>query len=871
MRKFSKFLLLSSMATIVAMPTMAKPIASNVKIYVDEELLVNESALIDNGNTLVGLRTLFEKMGATVTWDKENSSVIVESGDTIIILPVGDKNAYVYEGSSSAKVIQLSVPAQIVNDKTYVPLRFVSESLNNSVYWDQSTNAIYIRSEKTNISNKTGVIKKTKTGYSLVTDTKNYELEGDISNFSNMDGKTVRVVGIDKGTVFKVNQFTILNDSTHGAVDIEGRLLKDGDNYILRTENGEYNLIGTKFTFSDFVREDVVVRGVVNFSDITVHSIVKASQSNNSSSVENLKLQTFTGKLRGVNMDYVLYASNGSLYYLVSQTDDLSAYLSENVKVQGYLTGDTIVVDSITGSEAAELVNKKPKVDIVMSPNKNIRSETLITWDYNYSDPENDKIIDVEWDNKKLSYSAGTHTVRVRVKDSAGNWSNWSEKTFYVEEASDSSVNAKPVANIKMTPNKNITNETIISWDYTYSDIEGHSKKEVEWTNKHDTYPAGTHTVGVRVQDQYGAWSDWSEITFEVTAVKIDIPIQSIAVSSTHSVALMQDGSIYTWGQNNKGQLGVGDRIDHYEPVAVSTIADVKQIKVGEGFSIALTQSGEVYSWGVNNLGQLGMGDTQLRTAPTKIEGLENVKMLLGSEDTTYAILRDGTVYGWGKNQNQELLVPNEAYLSTPVECPDLNGLKDIDNGLYHTVAVFSDGTVKTWGSNDHYQLGRTIEGEKDYTPTNLDLSNIKSVACGETYTLALSNDGSVYTWGKDQYGAVGLSTSSSSTPKLLDIRGVSQISANKHTSSAVSNGKLYLWGENSENILGVSDKFTAVKKPTEIKNLSSVSYVDARTGLVVAKASNNQFYIWGDNNYGQFGFGNYDMSSKPLKITFVK
>ncbi|MDQ0896291.1 MULTISPECIES: stalk domain-containing protein [unclassified Paenibacillus] len=113
--------------------------SSNIKVYLYDELVDMDNPIIVNGNTLVPLRVLFESLGASVYWDDQSRTIRATKGDTTLLIPVGSNKV-----SKDGKEITLEEPANIINDKTYVPLRFVSESFNQDVKWDQENNSIHI-------------------------------------------------------------------------------------------------------------------------------------------------------------------------------------------------------------------------------------------------------------------------------------------------------------------------------------------------------------------------------------------------------------------------------------------------------------------------------------------------------------------------------------------------------------------------------------------------------------------------------------------------------------------------------------------------------------------------------------------------------
>lgn len=113
----------------------------NVKVY-DQYIdfsSINQWPFIEGGRTMVPLRAVFEVMNCNVRWDQEKSSAIVEYNGTRIIIPVNSTTAYI-----NGTVKTLDVPAKLVNDRIMVPLRFISESINKTVIWDDADKTVLI-------------------------------------------------------------------------------------------------------------------------------------------------------------------------------------------------------------------------------------------------------------------------------------------------------------------------------------------------------------------------------------------------------------------------------------------------------------------------------------------------------------------------------------------------------------------------------------------------------------------------------------------------------------------------------------------------------------------------------------------------------
>ena len=97
-----------------------------------------------------------------------------------------------------------------------------------------------------------------------------------------------------------------------------------------------------------------------------------------------------------------------------------------------------------------------------------------------------------------------------------------------------------------------------------------------------------------------------------------------------HNFVLLKDGSLYAWGYNYSGRLGIGTNENEYEPVEVTFFrgkSKIKEVFLGAYHSMALLEDGSLYVWGKNDFGQLGIGTTENKNNPVKITFFEDKKI----------------------------------------------------------------------------------------------------------------------------------------------------------------------------------------------------------------------------------------------------
>jgi len=255
------------------------------------------------------------------------------------------------------------------------------------------------------------------------------------------------------------------------------------------------------------------------------------------------------------------------------------------------------------------------------------------------------------------------------------------------------------------------------------------------------------------------------------------INVDQIIAGDTHTLALLKDGTLWSWGDNFFGQLGNGTTINSIFPVQVmrnarSPLRNIKQIAAGSQYTKAILADGTVWGWGRNNFGQLGNGTETNSVYPTRVmrnrnNALENVVQISTSYASVLAILRDGTIWGWGRNNSSQLADGTTAQKRHfPVQVRrnltvNLTNAKQIAVGTNHTLAILADESLWGWGNNFFGQLGDGTKSNQRFSHQvklypNMPLINVAQVVVGENHTVALKNNGTLWTWGNNDFGQLG-------------------------------------------------------------------------------------------------------------------
>jgi alpha-tubulin suppressor-like RCC1 family protein len=245
-------------------------------------------------------------------------------------------------------------------------------------------------------------------------------------------------------------------------------------------------------------------------------------------------------------------------------------------------------------------------------------------------------------------------------------------------------------------------------------------------------------TWGSNIEGRLGT-NDTTDRATPVTTFAGGTNWKQVAAGYSHCAAIKTDGTLWTWGSGGAGQLGTNDTTTKSVPVEVfGNHTNWKQVSAGGSHTAAIKTDGTLWTWGNNNEGQLGTNDTTNRNTPvTTFAGGTNWKKVhAGYHSNNAAIKTDGTLWTWGRNAYGQLGTNDTTQRNTPVTTfAGGTNWKQASIGRGQTAAIKTDGTLWTWGNNSQGALG-TNDTTARYTPgiTFAGGTNWKQVADGHTY-----------------------------------------------------------------------------------------------------------------------------------------
>jgi alpha-tubulin suppressor-like RCC1 family protein len=346
---------------------------------------------------------------------------------------------------------------------------------------------------------------------------------------------------------------------------------------------------------------------------------------------------------------------------------------------------------------------------------------------------------------------------------------------------------------------------------------------ETNWT----AITAGReHAFGIRAnktiwgwgRNNYGQLGDLTNTDRSIpTNVGNDVNWTAISAGWEHTCGIMEDGSLWCWGRNIYGQLGNASNWDSNSRRRESTNSTTwRQVSAGGWHTCAIQSNKTLWCWGYNGSGQLGIGGTTNQNTPQQVGIDTNWTTISAGGSHTCGTKLDNTLWCWGGNTDGQVGDGSNTNRDTPTQVGIdewSTGVSAISSGDYHTCAIKTDGSLWCWGKNNYGQLGIGNTTSKN-TPTRVGTDNDwQSVFAGGSHTCAIKTNGSLWCWGRNIYGQLGDGTNSDRyTPIRVgtETGWVAAYLGENFTCALKNDGSLWCWGRN--NYYQVGDGTTTDK-----------------------------------------------------------
>jgi alpha-tubulin suppressor-like RCC1 family protein len=318
--------------------------------------------------------------------------------------------------------------------------------------------------------------------------------------------------------------------------------------------------------------------------------------------------------------------------------------------------------------------------------------------------------------------------------------------------------------------------------------------------------------------------------------------VLQVAAGGGHALAITTGGILWAWGANDHGQLGDSTETTRSAPVQVVTgQSGFRQVAAGFDHSLALKSDGTVWAWGGDNFGQLGIGfNTTSRPTPVEVPGLTNIIQVAAGLWFSLALRSDGTVWAWGTSDALGNGSTVNSFSPVQVGIAQVTAIAAGEDAAYAIRGSGAGSTLWAWGFDGSGDLGDGMQ-VSHLTPeqvTGITAPGIAQVAAGNQFAVALTTDGQVWGWGTDQFGELANTPTHNLVARPIQIAasgsGITRLSAGQiHVLALTSGGGVLAWGDNSAGELGDGNN-TPVVGPVRA-SLSGASQVAAGTNYSLA------------------------------------
>ncbi|KAJ6369719.1 hypothetical protein OIU76_028046 [Salix suchowensis] len=372
------------------------------------------------------------------------------------------------------------------------------------------------------------------------------------------------------------------------------------------------------------------------------------------------------------------------------------------------------------------------------------------------------------------------------------------------------------------------------------------------------------------------------------------------------------ESSVIAWGSGEDGQLGIGNNEDKEWVCVVKALEPykVRSVVAGSRNSLAICDDGKLFTWGWNQRGTLGHPpETKTENIPSQVKALVNVNIVQAAIGGWHCLAVDdqGRAYAWGGNEYGQCGEEPERKDDTgrllrrdiviPQRCASNLVVRQVAAGGTHSVVLTREGHVWTWGQpwppGDMYSfLDLTVnyvfrhpcifsivhayEVKQISVPVRVQgLERVRLIAVGAFHNLALQEDGTLWAWGNNEYGQLGTGdTQPRSQP--ITVHGLSGLTlvdiaaGGWHSTALTHDGEVYGWGRGEHGRLGFGDNDKSSKMvPQRVNLLAGEDIVQVSCGGThsVALTRDGRMYTFGRGDHGRLGYGRKVTTGQPMEV----
>jgi alpha-tubulin suppressor-like RCC1 family protein len=419
------------------------------------------------------------------------------------------------------------------------------------------------------------------------------------------------------------------------------------------------------------------------------------------------------------------------------------------------------------------------------------------------------------------------------------------------------------------------------------------------------------HSCAIRADGSLWCWGyNHSGDLGDGTATSNPLPVQvaalgtgvvEVVAGADHTCARKVDGTLWCWGSNQSGQVGDGTSADRSIPTQIAALGtSVVGVSAGANFTCAWKTDRTLWCWGDNSTGQLGLGlPSDIQNRPMQVVALgPTVSSATAGGSHACATRTDGTLWCWGANGSAQVDPSMETrYAPAAVNLTGLGAVASASAGGDHTCALMSEGGVLCWGANGYGQAGNGGPAAQNMrTPMYIQGLDgpVRTVVAGDQRTCALRADSTLWCWGYtpiDQFRGDAVNFPVQVTALGSAVADVAVASAKSHVCARRSDDTIWCWGINWAGQLGdgsTTDSASPVQtaiptgpagggggtvggsNPDAGTPPPPAGFATTATGLAhtCAIRTDGTLWCWGANNIGQVGDGTTTDKTSPVQVT---
>jgi alpha-tubulin suppressor-like RCC1 family protein len=364
----------------------------------------------------------------------------------------------------------------------------------------------------------------------------------------------------------------------------------------------------------------------------------------------------------------------------------------------------------------------------------------------------------------------------------------------------------------------------------------------------------------------YAQYRNSSPTVLDLSAPVTLSPL-TLSLGSDDSLTVRSDGTLWSWGRNDHGQLAQGDAADRHAPVRVGSDTWLA-MDAGWYHGVGVKADGSLYAWGYNSGGTVGDGTSGIdRRDVTHVGTDADWATVAAGPDSSFAVKTNGSLWAWGWNGNGVLGDGSTTNRLAPVRIGTDNDWSAISAGWLHTLALKTDGSLWAWGSQYQTGIGDSMNHA---SPVQVgSATDWVAIAAGSSSSLALKSDGSLWSWGSNTLGQLGLGdTAVRLTPTRVGTHFWAAIAVGENQAFAVkADGSLWAWGRNDDGQLGLGDTGQRTS-PVRVGTGTGWVIVGSGERHTLAMQNDGSLWAWGGNSNGGLGDGTITPAPQPEQVS---